>query len=353
MCRVAGTPDPTMFVDGGHRSVRELELALHVVDRSLSSYRRILDFGCGCGRTMRFMRPLAQQGSLHGTDVDVRAIRWAQKNLSYASFEVNGELPPLAYPDHHFDLVYSHSVFSHLDEDYQDRWLAELKRVTAPGGHLVLTMHGPNALLKISNDLRAIGEDPQPLHDVLERDGILFVKDDAWVGSPFPDSYHTSVHSPSYLLEHWGQLFFVRAYLPQHSLGFQDVVVLERLPDDTPTPARLRLCAQPPPEPSTDAAPAKRFVAARLRPATRSAVKWIQHHLTRRLPLRHMINRRAGVAAVDEMPFNETTQRHILQSMGERINRLEAEVLDVIAAHETRIAEVTDTVRSLMKAEKP
>lgn len=339
MWRVAGTPDSVSFLDGGQRSLRDLELALRVLDRTLASYGRILDFGCGCGRTMRWMHPLAEHTALHGTDVDERAIRWAARNLPYASFEVNAELPPLPYPDHHFDLVYSHSVFTHLDERHQDQWLEELKRVTSPGGHLVITMHGPNALLKISNDLRAIGEDPQPLHEALEKDGILFLKDDAWVGGPFPDSYHSTVHTPSYLFEHWGQVFFVRAYLPQGSLGFQDVVVLERLPDDTPTPARLLRYPEPRDDGARPAPPASPRAAT-----FRGALGWVRQKYGARAG--HL----AGTPAATQAPasrhegLNETTQREILRSMGERISRLESDVLKMIDSHDVQIAHLLESL---------
>ena len=46
------------------------------------------------------------------------------------------------FPDAYFDLIFNHSVFTHLDENYQDAWLAELERVTKPGGVLVLSVSG-------------------------------------------------------------------------------------------------------------------------------------------------------------------------------------------------------------------
>ena len=38
-------------------------------------------------------------------------------------------------------------MFTHLPEDLQRPWLDELVRVTAPGGHLLLTFHGEHAML--------------------------------------------------------------------------------------------------------------------------------------------------------------------------------------------------------------
>ena len=44
------------------------------------------------------------------------------------SVRFNQPLPPLDYPDATFDLIFNHSVFTHIDEQYQDAWLAELLR---------------------------------------------------------------------------------------------------------------------------------------------------------------------------------------------------------------------------------
>ena len=71
-------------------------------------------------------------------------IAWCQANISYAQFTVGPHDPPLPYPDHHFDLVINHSVFTHLDERYQDLWLTELQRITSPGAILLLTGEGPS-----------------------------------------------------------------------------------------------------------------------------------------------------------------------------------------------------------------
>jgi len=74
------------------------------------------------------------------------ALEWASANFPYASFERNGQYPPFAvFPTPTSDLVFSSSVFTHIDEHAQDLWLAELRRVTRPGGYLLLSVHGERA----------------------------------------------------------------------------------------------------------------------------------------------------------------------------------------------------------------
>ena len=93
--------------------------------------RRILDLGCGCGRIIRHF---IARGDVecYGTDIDAVGIEWCKRNLTGGTFTVNDRLPPLLYRDGMFDLIYAHSVFTHIDLHSQIAWLRELRRLTAP-----------------------------------------------------------------------------------------------------------------------------------------------------------------------------------------------------------------------------
>jgi GT2 family glycosyltransferase/SAM-dependent methyltransferase len=137
--RVHG-PDPGSFDRIGRR-MREEILALLGDDFSLEG-KRVLDFGCGPGRTMRHFHPEAQACEIWGSDIDARSVGWVEQHLC-PPFHVaqNGELPPLPFPDGHFDLVWAISVFTHLTDTWAE-WLAELHRVLADDGFLIVTYHG-------------------------------------------------------------------------------------------------------------------------------------------------------------------------------------------------------------------
>src|SRR5436190_16703921 len=53
-------------------------LKRHAAD--IDSLDAILDFGCGCGRTIRHFRTL-RHTKVFGTDSDRRAIEWCRKSL--------------------------------------------------------------------------------------------------------------------------------------------------------------------------------------------------------------------------------------------------------------------------------
>jgi SAM-dependent methyltransferase len=141
---VAGISTPhrfyQRFVDGGAATARRIGEMLPV----FAELGSVLDFGCGCGRVMRHWHDV-RGPRLHGTDYNPFLVEWCAANLPFARFSVNGLEPGLEFGDGEFDLVYSYSVFTHLPEEMQTKWLAELVRVTAPGGHLWLTFHGAYA----------------------------------------------------------------------------------------------------------------------------------------------------------------------------------------------------------------
>jgi SAM-dependent methyltransferase len=227
--RVAGDPNHTWFYWSGRESVREIERTLAIADRPLDSFESILDFGCGCGRMLLWLEELGRMRALHGTDIDPEAVAWCREHIPYARLSVNEGDPPLPFEDDTFDLIFNHSVFTHIDERRQDAWLAELHRVTRPGGFLVLSTHGEVAL--DAHREIAFGEDPLRIRERIESEGIVFIDGVQAEGCPLPDWYQHTYHAPWYLFEHWGKWFEIRGYVPGSALGLQDHILLERAPE--------------------------------------------------------------------------------------------------------------------------
>jgi SAM-dependent methyltransferase len=236
MARVAGGADRASFFWSGRESVRELERTLAIVGRSLDSFGSILDFGCGCGRMLLWLEHLGRARALYGTDIDGEAIEWCRHNIPWARVSVNEVEPPLPFGDGAFDLVFNHSVFTHVDERRQDMWLSELRRVARPGAMIVLSVHGEVAL----------PEGAWALRDRLEQDGIAYLDNSSPRELGLPDWYQNAWHAPWYVFEHWGRWFAVRAYVPGGALSYQDHILLERTAGEAQAPvaARPRLAAE-------------------------------------------------------------------------------------------------------------
>jgi 2-polyprenyl-3-methyl-5-hydroxy-6-metoxy-1,4-benzoquinol methylase len=105
-----------LFLASGRQTLDDFGRALATVATTLAAHGRILEWGCGCGRVIRWMEQIAHDSALVGTDVDVMAITWASTHIPFARFDVNDAMPPTRYGDGEFDLVLNHSVFTHLDE---------------------------------------------------------------------------------------------------------------------------------------------------------------------------------------------------------------------------------------------
>ena len=146
---VAGIATPhrfyQRFIEGGASVAGRISDLLARNGLALDRCGSVYDFGCGCGRVMRRWKDLCGT-RLHGSDYNPLMIEWCRRNLPFAEFSVNDLEPGLDLPDGDFGLVYSYSVFTHLPLATQRPWLEELVRVTAPGGHLVLTFHGEQTL---------------------------------------------------------------------------------------------------------------------------------------------------------------------------------------------------------------
>lgn len=226
--RVTGSADAAWFEQSGALSLADLGRALAAVGRSVEEFGDVLDWGCGCGRMLRHLTSLSPPMRLSGCDIDAEAIEWVRQTMPSVRALANDGLPPLPFEDASFDLIYNHSVLSHLDETYQDAWLAELSRIVRPGGLVTVSIHGPHAFEAWLSELPA-GSPDRALHaGRMRRNGIVFRSQDVWSGGPFPDFYHTTYHAVGYVFERWTRRFDIRAYLPRGALGFQDVVVLQR-----------------------------------------------------------------------------------------------------------------------------
>jgi SAM-dependent methyltransferase len=109
---------------------------------SVNTHTRIMDFGCGWGRMLRFFLKDVNAKNLFGIDVDPNIIAFCQGAFAYGQFSVVPALPPVKFPTGFFDLIYGYSVFSHLNEDTHLKWIAEFSRVIKAGGLLLVTTQG-------------------------------------------------------------------------------------------------------------------------------------------------------------------------------------------------------------------
>jgi SAM-dependent methyltransferase len=220
MYRVALTKGGEFFFTLGMKNCIDLlcYLRRHV---QLGDIRRVLDWGCGCGRLTPHLVACLPSASLYGVDIDREAVEWCASQFPQAHFGVSQTSPPLQYPDRFFDLVLATSVFTHLTRDYQRIWLTELARILAPGGLLLATTHGEFAGRLNFPDDAAFAE--------IFREGISDKQLDPILGGIAPDGYYRGTfQSKKYTVREWGHLLTIVDYIEAGHLNFQDVFLLTK-----------------------------------------------------------------------------------------------------------------------------
>jgi SAM-dependent methyltransferase len=220
---VAGTTDAHWFLASGAMAAESIRRTLERNGRDIESFRSVLDFGCGVGRVIRHWHHLTAT-RLHGTDYNPRLVSWCRKALTFAQFEVNALDRPLPYADASFDLVYALSVFTHLSEPLQHRWIAELARVLAPGGYLLITTHGEHYLDQLS-----------PHHQADFRAGRLVVLQSDREGTNDCAAFHPE----SYIRATLAPPFEVLDFAPEAAWGNprQDVTLMRKPESSAPRSA--------------------------------------------------------------------------------------------------------------------
>ena len=104
--------------------------------------KRVLDFGCGAGRTLRHFLDEAENAEIWGADIDPPSIDWLQTHLCPPlHVRLSRADPPLGLEHGSFDLIWALSVFTHLT-DSSIPWLLELHRLLKPDGLLIATYMG-------------------------------------------------------------------------------------------------------------------------------------------------------------------------------------------------------------------
>ena len=212
--RTHGSPDLRSFLTKGQRHYEAIKSGLQTCEEDFGSIRTVLDFGCGCGRTALWFRKLRSDVEYTGVDIDHECIEWDRAHLRFGTFEVDPPKPPTRFASDSFDLIFSISVFTHLDEELGRGWLRELNRLLRPGGYAFLSVHSEESATTLAASARA----------ELAQRGIVFKRSGALRGI-FPNFYQNTHHLWSYIEREWGRIFLV---LGKINIGDQDLVLLRK-----------------------------------------------------------------------------------------------------------------------------
>lgn len=110
---------------------------------TLPAAARILDFGAGVGTSLPYFRADFPTAELTCLDVSTKSLAIAEARFPNEAAFVAFDGQTLPFESAGFDLAFAACVFHHIDHDEHPRLIAELFRVLAPGGRLVIFEHNP------------------------------------------------------------------------------------------------------------------------------------------------------------------------------------------------------------------
>ncbi len=198
---------------------RILALASRFVD--LGPKTRILDWGCGFGRVCRHFDHDFPGAQVIGVELDEFNLDWMREHLpSITPIKTNLD-GKIDLPDASMDVIYGISVMTHIRQSQQTDWLAELKRILAPDGVLILTTSGAGALAFGSRwiDRRSLASWND--RGFLEFDHASEYDRDIGGGNYYIQAYQSFENTR----RRWGEIVDIVDFIPS-VFGYQDVVVM-------------------------------------------------------------------------------------------------------------------------------
>ena len=215
MHRTSGLTSEADFAAHGAHMLRALAESS---SEPLAKFRNLLDFGVGAGRLARLFKGFGAR--YVGVDVDQEMVDWIKGHLPWVEAHRTEPRGGLPFPADTFDAVVSVSVFTHMNEPDHLFYLDELKRVTALGARLLLTVCGARVIERAEQEpgvLQMLAMPPDALiraRDALDHGkGFCFVRQQGHLTSETYE-YGMTFISPSYIARRWSQYFEIERVVP-------------------------------------------------------------------------------------------------------------------------------------------
>lgn len=151
-----------------------------VIAREIMPASRVLDIGCGCGRTARFFLYHPYVIEYIGVDIIPDLVHWCNVHLRPAStrrmlftlmdirsetYNPNGavaaESATFPFDEASFDFLFAASLFTHLEEAGARRYLSEARRCATQNGRFLVSIH-----IEPATGLQASGNTNRADYDV-------------------------------------------------------------------------------------------------------------------------------------------------------------------------------------------
>jgi SAM-dependent methyltransferase len=150
----------------GESAIENIFNALDIARRPPTSVRNVLDYACGYGRVLRWLKVAFPDATLLGVDADPKAANGAEMVLNVPTRPLDVTLAS-PVPGGKFDLVWIGSLFTHLRATETARVIRFLAEQLEPGGLIVFTTHGHLVANRLSSRERLYNLSEQDAESLL------------------------------------------------------------------------------------------------------------------------------------------------------------------------------------------
>jgi len=183
----------------GKSAVRFIESAVDQSGITLDDKSCILDFPCGYGRVLRYLKKKFPHAHVYGGDIDKEALDFCEKEFNIIPIPSNINFGKIKFPVL-YNLIWVGSLFTHIDFKDFCELLKTLMASLKEKGILVFTTHGKESL----NKLNSYGLDnlnPDLIKHQIEKEGFCF--------QPYPgkSNYGISISTQGFVMETMNQIF--------------------------------------------------------------------------------------------------------------------------------------------------
>ena len=135
--RVLGETIPAGLSEDGYFA--EYKIALMAARISDKKPARILDFGCGAGRSLVYLEQYFPDAELWGYDVSPASLKVAAQRAPRARLFSDWD----AIAGIYFDTILAANVFHHIPPSQRQQALAQCRHILAENGQMFLFEHNP------------------------------------------------------------------------------------------------------------------------------------------------------------------------------------------------------------------
>jgi len=184
------------YLRAASSAVENVEAALESAGRSFDDVDSCLDFGCGHGRVLRALKQHVPANRITACDVDAHGVRFCAAELGARPLVSSWRVDRIRLG--RYDLIWSGSVFTHLDREDGETLFERLASSLLPGGVLVFSVHGELSLGGLGHLYGGLyAEEAEAIRAEVAEEGISFRPYDPSFGS-FPGRYGMTWHAPEY-----------------------------------------------------------------------------------------------------------------------------------------------------------